>query len=109
MDGSMPELHTCPSGHKWEGDGACPHCGMSREGVEATLPSPAQTFSTTGPGGPGPLPDLPGYELLRELGRGGMGVVYLARQVKLNRLTAVKMILSGPHADALVRQRFQIE
>jgi WD40 repeat protein/predicted Ser/Thr protein kinase len=55
---------------------------------------------------PTPLPTLPGYELQDELGRGGMGVVYLARDVELKRPVAIKMILSAELADEQQRERF---
>jgi hypothetical protein len=62
---------------------------------------------------PSPVSGLPrpfgAYELLEEIGRGGMGVVYKARQVGLNRLVAVKMIRGGTHVGADALGRFRVE
>jgi WD40 repeat protein len=73
--------------------------------VNATLPLGAR------PTAPPSWPAVPGYEVLGELGRGGMGVVFRARQLKLDRLVALKMILAGSHAgpDELARFRTEAE
>ena len=55
------------------------------------------------------MPAMPGYDLLGELGRGGMGIVYRAKQTRLNRLVAMKMLLHHDLADPSDVARFRSE
>jgi formylglycine-generating enzyme required for sulfatase activity/tRNA A-37 threonylcarbamoyl transferase component Bud32 len=53
--------------------------------------------------------NIPGYAIESELGRGGMGVVYKARQLRLHRTVALKMIVAGQFANSELRKRFERE
>jgi WD40 repeat protein/tRNA A-37 threonylcarbamoyl transferase component Bud32 len=57
----------------------------------------------------GALPEVPGYDVEAEVGRGGMGVVYKARHRGLGRAVALKMILAGAEAGPDERARFKTE
>ncbi len=55
------------------------------------------------------FPHVPGYQILEEVGRGGIGVVYRAHDPRLNRTVALKLLLSGAHASATQLRRIQVE
>lgn len=62
------------------------------------------------PGGvPLEIPAPPGYDVIAPIGEGGMGIVYKARQLGLNRVVALKMILAGTRAQAIDLARFESE
>jgi WD40 repeat protein len=82
-------------------------CGEEREGTDTSgqLNGIARASRTRLAN----FPAIPGYEILRELGAGGMAVVYEAYQVRLKRNVALNMALQKPQSDPDSVQRFQVE
>ncbi len=78
---------------------------LDRVGLPAAQQPAGGGFASDG----APLPMIPGYVLVDEIGRGGMGIVYEARQASTKRTVAIKTLPGGPFAASVARLRFQRE
>jgi serine/threonine protein kinase len=135
----MPRLLRCPKGHEWEAvadtgsatslkEQVCPVCGaampaetgITPQFLDELPPPPRAESPPHGGSTPRPAesesqkqlaepPQIPGYEIEGELGHGGMGVVYQARQLMLNRRVALKMIASASASRPDEVSRFRRE
>jgi len=116
-----PSRLTCPCGHAWDYSGEaappadlrdiCPVCSPVIDGDAATkVANPSGSMADSQPGfvvGPGNV--IADYEVMNEINRGGMGVIYKAKQRGLDRIVALKVISPHRLANREARKRFKQE
>jgi WD40 repeat protein len=88
---------------------AAPFSSVVEGSTGPYLPGAAAAPTDTEPERAAGAVSVPGYEIEGILGRGGMGVVYMARHLTLKRTVALKMVLAGGHAGPRELARFRIE
>ncbi len=126
IDAALRARWQCAGCKEWrEGDEDserfCERCRVPANRTSPFVAGPGETTDSLPHGGRGqdaltapgadvlPGVTVPGYEILAELGKGGMGIVWRARHVALKRLVALKMILAGNQAKPEQLARFQTE